>query len=149
MTIYAIVLILHVLGATIWTGGHLVLSFCILPNALRTHSTDALLAFESRFERLGIPALITQIVTGIYLAMALAPPASWWEMDHPITRAIMIKLGLLGATALLAADARLRLIPNLTPEKLHDLAWHVIGVTLISVIFVVIGVGYRVGLLSW
>ena len=35
MASYYIVLSLHILGATIWAGGHLVLAVTILPEALR------------------------------------------------------------------------------------------------------------------
>lgn len=148
MSTYAVALVLHVLAATVWTGGHLVLALGILPGALRERSTAAIDAFELRFERVGIPALLIQVASGLYLAFTLAPAASWLQMDNPVTRAITIKLGLLAATLALAADARLRIIPNLTPERLGELAWHIIAVTVISVVFVVVGVGYRVGLLS-
>lgn len=148
MSTYATVLLLHVLGATVWTGGHLVLALGILPGALRERSAAAVNAFEIRFERVGIPALLIQVATGLYLALTLAPPSTWLQMDNPASRAITIKLGLLAATVALAADARLRLIPHLTAEKLAALAWHIVAVTLLSVAFVIIGVGYRVGLLS-
>ena len=32
------ILIAHLLGATIWTGGHLILSLSILPNVLATRA---------------------------------------------------------------------------------------------------------------
>jgi putative copper export protein len=145
---YALFLILHVLGATVWTGGHLVLALGVLPGALKERSTLAVEAFESRFERVGIPALLIQVASGLYLATTLAPPSTWLQMDSPATRAIVLKLGLLAATVLLAAHARLRIIPQLTAENLGILAWHIGTVTLFSVAFVIIGVGYRVGLLS-
>ena len=37
---YKYILLLHILGATIWTGGHLILSFVILPKALRKRSVE-------------------------------------------------------------------------------------------------------------
>ena len=141
MSAYAAALLLHVLGATVWTGG-------VLPGALRERSIVAVEAFEARFERVGIPALLIQVATGLYLALTLAPPSTWLALDNPVTRAIVIKLGLLAATVALAAHARLRVIPHLTADNLGTLAWHIIAVTLISVAFVVVGVGYRVGLLA-
>jgi putative copper export protein len=148
MSAYTTALLLHVLGATVWTGGHLVLALGVLPGALKERSTVAVQAFEVRFERVGIPALLIQVVTGLYLATTLAPTSTWLELDNPATRAIVIKLGLLAATVAFAAHARLRVIPHLTAENLGTLAWHIVAVTIISVAFVVIGVGYRVGLLS-
>lgn len=148
MSTYGTMLIVHVLAATVWTGGHLVLALGILPRALRERSIESISTFESSFERIGIPALLIQVGSGLYLATMLAPPATWLNFDQPATRAIGLKLGLLAATVALAVDARLRVIPRLTVSKLNDLALHIIAVTLLSVAFVTIGVGYRVGLLS-
>jgi putative copper export protein len=148
MNTYPWVLITHVLAATIWTGGHLILALGILPGALRDRSITAIEAFESKYERVGIAALFIQIVSGLYLATTLAPASTWFAFDNPITRLVGIKLALLAATVVFALDARLRLIPNLTVDKLVDLAWHILGITVLSVAFVVVGVGYRVGLLS-
>ncbi len=75
---FTLALFLHVLGATVWTGGHLVLSLTVLPRALRRRNPDLLREFEARFERIGIPALAIQIVTGIWLASRLVPQVSDW-----------------------------------------------------------------------
>ncbi|MBF3283866.1 copper transporter, partial [Pseudomonas aeruginosa] len=50
-------LFLHLLGAAIWVGGHLVLALGILPGALRRRDPQAIRAFEQVYERIGIPAL--------------------------------------------------------------------------------------------
>ncbi len=55
---YAWILLLHLLGAAIWTGGHLVLALGILPQALKTRDPKLLLAFERVYERIGLPALL-------------------------------------------------------------------------------------------
>jgi uncharacterized membrane protein len=47
---YAAALIIHVLAATIWTGGHLVLALGFLPGALHERSPAVIEAFENRFE---------------------------------------------------------------------------------------------------
>ena len=59
------VLILHILAATIWAGGHLVLASAVLPRALKERDVDAILSFESKYERIGMPALLIQIATGL------------------------------------------------------------------------------------
>lgn len=51
-------------------------------------------------------------------ATDLLPFSAWFELGSPMARAVLLKLGLLACTALLAVDARLRIIPRLTPEKL-------------------------------
>ncbi len=50
-----IILLLHILGATIWTGGHIVLCFVILPGVLKENSPEQLLKFESVYEKIGMP----------------------------------------------------------------------------------------------
>lgn len=126
-------LTLHILGATVWTGGHLVLALTVLPRVLKERDPAALLRFESGFEKLGIPALLVQVATGIWLAQRIVPPGQWFELASPQARLIVLKLALLAGTALFAVDARFRLIPALTERSLVALAWHVWPVTLLSV----------------
>ena len=110
-----VMLSLHVLAATIWVGGHLVLSLTILPRALRRGDPDIIRDFEEGYERIGIPALLVQVVTGLWLAHRLLPyPGRWLAFDTPIGSLIGLKLLLLLATVLLALHARFRIIPSLS-----------------------------------
>jgi putative copper export protein len=143
---YTLLVLLHVLGACIWVGGHLVLALAVLPRALRRRDPAVVLGFEGGFERLGIPALLVQAATGILLARHWAPDLWHWSMPpSPQAAVLHLKLGLLAATVLLGAHARLRLIPRLTPDTLPALAAHIIAVTLLGVAFVVAGVVLRTG----
>ena len=143
---YALMLFLHVLGATVWTGGHLVLALTWLPRVLRERSTEQLLRFEQGYERIGMPALVLQIVTGLWMAYQMVPSvAQWLSPDTPVARAIALKLVLLLCTALIAAHARLRVIPRLSADTLPLMACHVAAVTLLSVGFVAVGVSLRFG----
>jgi putative copper export protein len=143
---YGVVLLLHVLGATIWTGGHLVLALAILPRVLKERALSELLRFESAYERIGLPALLIQVVTGLWLAHQLVPNVSrWFAFDDPVSRLIGVKLLLLAITAALALDARLRITPRLSEENLTSLAWHIVPVAVVSVLFVVVGVSFRTG----
>lgn len=113
---YGTLLLLHVLAATIWTGGHLVLSIVVLPKALQAESPKIVLDFEAGYERLGLPALLIQVTTGVWLAHRLLPdPMQWFDFDNPLALPIFLKLTLLAATLALAADARLRIIPSYPP----------------------------------
>lgn len=150
---FGYILLLHILGATIWTGGHLVLSLTVLPKALKEKSPDEILKFEPGYEKIGIPALVVQILTGIWLAHNMVPEFSnWFNFGNPVSRVIIFKLSLLLITVLFAADARLRVFPNmpvrqagLSQDKLGSLAFHIIVVTVVSVLFVVVGVSFRTG----
>lgn len=143
---YGILLLLHILAATIWTGGHIVLAVVILPRVLRERSPDQLLAFESVYEKIGMPALIVQVVTGLMLAHRILPDTSQWlDWDNPVSRVISAKLLLLALTFGFAIDARFRVIPVLSQKNLLDMAWHIIPVTFFSILFVVVGVSFRTG----
>ncbi|GGX53466.1 CopD family protein [Saccharospirillum salsuginis] len=139
-------LVLHVMGATIWTGGHLVLALTVLPRVLRQRSPETLLAFEQGYEKIGMPALAVQVVTGFLLAYQLLPVwAEWLNWGNPLARVIALKLGLLLLTVVFALSARFRVIPELSEHNLTQMAWHIIPVTLISVLFVIVGVSFRTG----
>lgn len=146
---YSLALFLHILAATVWTGGHIVLATTILPKALKTKNVDTLRSFEQGYEKVGIPALIIQITTGIYMAFTLIPQLNmWFDWSNPVAKIISLKLGLLALTAMLAVDARLRIIPKLSPQNINALAWHIIPVTIVSILFVFVGVSMKTGWLS-
>jgi putative copper export protein len=143
---YGILLLLHILAATIWTGGHMVLTLTVLPKVLKQRSPTELLRFESAYERIGIPALIIQVATGLWLAYRLVPDMSQWlAFDGPVSRLVGAKIVLLAVTVAFAIDARIRIIPRLSEKTLASLAWHIIPVTILSVLFVVVGVSFRTG----
>ncbi len=143
---YGTLLVLHLLAATVWTGGHIVLAVVILPRVLVRSDPSMLLEFESRYERIGMPALIIQVVTGLMLAHRLLPDVrEWFNWSNPLSHSILIKLILLSLTMCFAIDARFRIIPVLSQRNLNAMAWHIIPVTLFSVLFVVAGVSFRTG----
>jgi len=143
---YGLLLLLHILAATIWTGGHIVLSVVVLPRVLKDRSPEALLGFESVYEKIGMPALIIQVLTGLLLAHRMVPDfTQWFNQSNPVSHAIMAKLGLLALTVGFAVDARLRVIPNLSPSTLKVMAWHIVPVTIFSILFVFVGVSFRAG----
>lgn len=143
---YATLVTLHVLGASIWVGGHLVLALAVLPRALRNRDPAIVLDFEGGFEKLGIPALLVQVVTGVLLARHWVPGP--WHLaipESPQALILAVKVGLLAATIALGLHARLRLIPRLSAATLPFLAAHIVAVTVIGVGFVLAGVVLRTG----
>ena len=146
---YNYVLLLHVLAATVWTGGHLILATTVLPRALAARDPRILLEFESGYERIGMPALLIQIVSGLWMAYTILPDvAAWFSAATPPAKLIAIKLALLATTVLAALDARLRIIPRLSAETLPVMARRIRLVTVVSVFFVLAGVSFRGGLLA-
>lgn len=143
---YKYVLVIHILAATVWTGGHLVLALAFLPRILRTGSVEDLQAFESAYEKWGMSALVIQVLSGLWLAWFRLPDiAAWFAADNFIARLILLKLVLLGLTLAVAIDARLRIIPNLSVHTLPAMGRRVRLVTLLGVAFVVVGTSFRTG----
>jgi len=143
---YKIFVILHLLGATVWVGGHLVLCLGVLPPALRARDPAPIRAFEERFERLGIPALLLQIGSGLWLAHYWVPDwRQWLGTGGPQSQLLALKLVLLALTAALGVHARLVLIPRLDAATLPKLGLHIVGVTVLAIAFVVAGAGIRLG----
>ncbi|WP_213662631.1 CopD family protein [Stutzerimonas stutzeri] len=137
-------LFLHLLGASVWVGGHLVLLFGVLPKALRQRDPQPVRNFEQIYERIGIPALLIQIVTGLWMASLWLPHAQWFGTT-PAAQLIQAKLVLLGLTAALGVHARLALIPKLDAQRLPQLGAHIVLITLTAVAFVWVGAGFRFG----
>ena len=93
-----------------------------------------------------MPALVIQIVTGLMLAHRMLPDVSlWFDMSNPLAHGIAAKLTLLCLTFVFALDARFRVIPKLSASNLTDMAFHIIPVTVFSILFVLVGVSFRAG----
>lgn len=142
---YYVALVLHILGATIWVGGHLTLALTILPRALEQQRASIVTDFEQRYERIGLPALAVQLATGLWLAHHLLGSVTNWFEPTPLARLVQIKLALLAGTVALAVHARFKVMPDLTDATLPTLAWHIRLVTLLAVLFVLAGVSIRFG----
>jgi putative copper export protein len=144
--VYRLLVVLHLLGATVWVGGHLVLSLVVLPRALRARDASIVAQFESGYERIGLPALLLQVVTGLWLALHWVPDFRTWLVPASLHAwLVLVKLGLLAATLALAAHARFRLVPALDARALSTLAYHIVGVTLLGVAMLITGVAIRTG----
>lgn len=140
-------LIVHLLGATIWTGGHLILALSILPKVLAARDVERLLAFEQAFEKVGMPALLVQIITGVWMAHRMLPDIKmWFALDNDISILIVTKLSLLLATAVVALHARFFVIPKLSADTLKAFSVNIILITILAVSFVIVGTLFRTGL---
>ncbi|MCU0357062.1 MAG: CopD family protein [Cyclobacteriaceae bacterium] len=136
-------ILFHVLGACVWTGGHLVLSLGFLPAAIKTRDLSVILNFEKYYERIGIPALLLQVITGVWMALLYVPFPYWFSWATPHHVYLWTKLGLLVATLVLAIHARFFIFPKLTVMQLPSLAAHIIMATVLAVAFVVTGLSFR------
>lgn len=144
--LFKLLILAHLLGAAVWTGGHLVLALGVLPGAWRRRDPAPIIAFEAVFERIGLPALVVQVVTGLWLTTIYVP--GFWPVlrpAHGIAALILAKLGCLVGTIALALHARLWIIPRLSPATLPTLGWHIVAVTTLACAFTVLGGLIRCG----
>lgn len=144
-----LLLIIHLLGATVWVGGHLILSLGILPEVLRKKDPQILLNFERKYEKIGIPALLIMVISGIYMAYQFGVPVSqWFHFENPLETVVSLKISLLLITVLFALSANIFVLPKLSPENLGLMAFHIVSVTTIGVIMLVLGSYVRYGGIS-
>lgn len=141
-----LLILLHVLGAAVWAGGHLVLALVVLPRARRASDPRIVKEFEAGYERLAMPALLAQVASGIWLALRAKPAnVSWSDLaTFPVSH-IALKLLLLVGILVLAVHAKLRVLPRLEAEGLDVYGRHVWAVTVLSVGLVAVGVGLSTG----
>lgn len=143
---YPIYLIIHLLSACIWVGGHLILALKYLPAAYKQKDISIITSFEKKFETLGIPALGLLVLTGIIMALhyGIYPP-QWFSFSNKLESTISTKLSILFTIVLLAIHARVFIIPKLTLKSLNWLTFHVVLVTILSISMLVLGSFIRFG----
>lgn len=141
-----VLVFLHVLFASVWVGGHLVLALALLPAARKTGDVHSLCAFEERYEPLAAPSLVGLILTGLLLAWWEVRPdgGAWIGFADGLSTLLTIKVLLVVATLGLALDAKLRLGGGPTRETMEAYAWHARTVTVLAVLLLAAGVGLRV-----
>ena len=149
MYTHHILLVLHLIAATIWVGGHLVLAIGYLPKALKHKDFSYIGNFEKTYEPIGMPSLAVLIITGILMAYDYnAGFSSWFSFATPIERVVSLKLTFLLTTVCFAISAQTRVLPKLRKgqlNKLPEMAVHILCVTLIGVIMVILGSLVRIG----
>ena len=149
MYTHHILLVLHLIAATIWVGGHLVLAIGYLPKALKHKDFSYIGNFEKTYEPIGMPSLAVLVITGILMAYDYnAGFISWFSFATPIERVVSLKLIFLLTTICFAISAQTRVLPKLRKgqlNKLPEMAVHIICVTLIGVLMVILGSLVRIG----
>ena len=144
--LFSVLVILHILAATVWTGGQLLLNLRVLPDALKEKSVAQVRSFEKMFEPLRVTSLAIQVISGLWLTWIYLPGGrGLFSFQTPITSLLTTKLILLAIAFALALHAQIRLIPNLNDDNLIELSWHIRSITTVSIAFVIVGAGIRLG----
>jgi hypothetical protein len=71
--------------------------------------------------------------------------AGRFDFSNPLAHMVTTQLRLLALTVARALDWRFRVLPKCDEARLTDMAWHIVPVTVLSVLFVAVGVSFRTG----
>lgn len=146
MNLHHFLLTLHLIAATIWVGGHIILALIFLPKALRYKDPKIISDFEKQYGPIGIPALFVLIVTGVWMAYDYGVPIQqWFAFSGNIEMIVSIKLTLLFLTFAFAFNAQINVIPKLSKNNFKTMAFHIISVTFIGITMLVLGSIIRYG----
>lgn len=139
-------LVLHLLAATVWVGAYVFLVLGYAPEAVRTRDPRGLIDAHARLQRVGLPALVAVIVSGLWLAWNWLPDTIlWFDASLPIAIVILTKLGLLALTLLLLTYLHLRVLPTLVPERIPRLALVLLALALAGIAAAATGPSFRYG----
>lgn len=136
------------MSATVWIGGHLLLTFGYLPQALKEKNQNIILNYEKKYEPVGMPALVLLVVTGVMMAYKYGVSIEYWfHFSTSIEKVVSSKLLLLLLTVLFALSAQFRVLPKLknNPDKLPEMTVHILSVTIIGVLMLIFGSFIRFG----
>jgi len=143
-----LLLIIHLFSATIWVGGHLLLCFLYLPQALKEKDPKIILNYERKYEPVGMTALALLVITGILMAYKYGITIEYWfQFSTPIEKVVSSKLALLLITVAFALSAQFRVLPKLKTDsgKLPEMTFHIVSVTVIGVLMLILGSFVRFG----
>ena len=143
---HQVTLILHLLAATIWVGGHLLLLLRYVPKAIKSKSLEELSAFRKNFEPVGMPSLFIFIITGILMAYDYNITfEKWFLFENSIEKIVSIKLILLFISLTLAFITIKFVLPSINKISPFILYFIIFLVTTIAVTMLVLGSLVRVG----
>jgi putative copper export protein len=143
-----LLLIIHLLSAAIWVGGHILLCVGYLPKALKEKDPEIILNYEKKYEPVGMTSLFILVVTGILMAYKYGVSIDYWfQFATPIESVVSSKLVLLLLTAAFALSAQFRVLPKLktNPDILPEMALHILSVTTIGILMLIFGSFIRFG----
>lgn len=143
-----LLLVIHLVAAAVWVGGHLLLVLGHLPQAWREKNQHIILNYERKYEAVGMSALVLLVLTGIMMAYQYGVSLDqWFHFESPIEKVVSSKLLLLLLTVLFALSAQFRVLPKLKKDaaKLPEMIFHVLSVTLIAVLMLILGSFVRFG----
>lgn len=137
---HQIILIIHLLAATVWVGGHLILLLRYVPKAIKSKSLEELSSFRKNFEPVGMPSLFILIITGILMAYDFDVTIDkWFLFKNSIEKIVSIKLVLLFISLTLAFITLKFILPSINKISPYILYFIIFLVTTIAVTMLILG----------
>ncbi len=146
-SIYPILVLVHVLAATMWVGAHLILVTGPLIKTIKFNDVKPTLEFYRAFSWPATIALIVAALAGILIAYLRYPPSSWFDFGEPSGR-IGEKIVLFAALLIVSAYAHIKVVPVMRAggeRAVRLTVIYAIIATLLSLGFPVLGIMIRFG----
>ncbi|MEZ4724873.1 MAG: hypothetical protein R2863_09495 [Candidatus Kapaibacterium sp.] len=144
----SVLVILHILGASIWIGGMLIMALGVLPKAKKSNDASLLKNYEGSFHILGMIALTIQFLTGFRLAMIYAGGMKGlFDFSNHLAVLFVWKLVLILATMGLFVIFKKKTLSSLESDKISNATSMIWLLTLISIALMVLGLGFSRGII--
>lgn len=144
----SILVILHILGASIWIGGMLIMALGALPKAKKTSDASLLKNYEGSFHILGMIALTIQFLTGFRLAMIYAGGMKGlFDFSNHAAVLFMWKLVLILVTMGLFVVFKKKTLSKLDSTNVSSASAMIWMLTLLALGLMILGLGFSRGII--
>jgi putative copper export protein len=142
-----VLIILHILGASIWIGGMLILALGVLPKAKKAKSSAILRNFEGSFHILGMTALTVQLLTGFRIAMIYAGGMKYlFDFTNHAAVLFVWKMLFIILTMVVFVLFKKKTLANLTDENVSSASAMVWVLALLAIGLMILGLGFSRGI---
>lgn len=143
----SVLIILHILGASIWIGGLLIMALGVLPKAKKANNSLLLRDYEGSFHILGMIALTLQFLTGFRLAMIYAGGMKGlFDFSNHAAVLFIWKLVLILLTMGLFVVFKKKTLSALTDSNISSASAMVWILTIIALALMILGLGFSRGI---
>lgn len=140
-------IILHILGASIWIGGMLIMALGVLPKAKKINDSSMVKNFEGSFHILGMIALTVQFLTGFRLAMIYAGGMKGlFDFSNHAAVLFIWKLVLILMTMGIFVVFKKKTINNLIDDNVANASTPIWILTLLAIALMILGLGFSRGI---
>jgi len=144
----SVLVILHILGASIWIGGMLIMALGVLPKAKKAKSASLIKDYEGSFHILGMIALTLQFLTGFRLAMIYTGGMKGlFDFSNHLAVLFVWKLALLILTMVLFVVFKKKTLAKLTDENIGSASNMIWNITIFAIALMVLGLGFSRGII--